>query len=299
MVVTAPRDFFKKLMTVHVPVFLDEALQWLELQPGQIVVDGTMGGGGHTRAFAEAVGPTGRVIALDRDPSAVERIELPENVTAVAANFADTPEVLERLEIPAVDGIFLDLGLSSDQLAADDRGFSFNASGSLDLRFDETSGSPAWELLAELNEKELADLIYEFGEERLSRRIARKIVEQRSLRPIRTAAELAELLRSCVPRSKNHSIDPATRTFQALRIAVNEELKWLKVSLERLPNCLRPGGRLGIISFHSLEDRMVKHDFRNHDSLTVLTKKPLLPTELEVYENPRSRSAKLRFAARK
>ena len=236
--------------------------------------------------------------SLDRDPSAVERIELPENVTAVAANFADTPEVLNRLEITAVDGIFLDLGLSSDQLAADDRGFSFNATGSLDLRFDQTAGQPAWELLEELNEKDLADLIFEFGEERLSRRIARKIVEQRSTRPIRSAAELAELLRSCVPRSKNHSIDPATRTFQALRIAVNEELKWLKVSLERLPNCLRPGGRLGIISFHSLEDRMVKHDFRNNDLLKVETKKPILPSELEVYENPRSRSAKLRFATR-
>ena len=262
-------DKFSKPMTVHIPVLLDEALQWLDLQPGQVVVDGTMGGGGHTREFAKAVGPTGRVIALDRDPSAVERIELPENVTAVAANFADTPEVLKRLEIAAVDGIFLDLGLSSDQLAADDRGFSFNATGSLDLRFDQTAGQPAWELLEELNEKDLADLIYEYGEERLSRRIARKIVEQRSTRPIRSAAELAELLRNCVPRSKNHSIDPATRTFQALRIAVNEELKWLKVSLERLPNCLRPGGRLGIISFHSLEDRMVKHDFRNNELLKV------------------------------
>ena len=286
-------------MTVHVPVLLAEALQWLELKPGQVVVDGTMGGGGHTRAFAEAVGPTGRVIALDRDPTAVERIELPENVTAVAANFADTPEVLKRLEVSSVDGIFLDLGLSSDQLAADDRGFSFNATGSLDLRFNQTSGQPAWQLLEELNETDLANLIYEFGEERLSRRIARRIVEQRATQPIRTAAELAELLRRCVPRSKNHSIDPATRTFQALRIAVNEELKWLKVALEGLPDCLSVGGRIGIISFHSLEDRMVKHDFRRNESLEVLTKKPLLPSELEVYENSRSRSAKLRFAARK
>ena len=197
-----------------------------------------------------------------------------------------------------MDGILLDLGLSSDQLADTRRGFSFQADGQLDLRFDTSRGEPAWELIARLDERSLADIIYQFGEERFSRRIAKRIVETRRTSPIQTADELAQLVRSCVPRSRGHRIDPATRTFQALRIAVNGELSALEQALSVLPDCLAPGGRLAIISFHSLEDRLVKHAFRADDRLTVLTKRPLRPTDEEAAANPRARSAKLRVAER-
>ena len=198
----------------------------------------------------------------------------------------------------AVDGILLDLGLSSDQLADDERGFSFNSTGLLDLRFDPSRGEPAWKLLERLSATHLADIIYRYGEERYSRRIARRIVEGRRRSPIRSAAELAELVRHTVPSARHERIDPATRTFQALRIAVNEELKWLEVGLRRLPGCLREGGRLAAISFHSLEDRLVKEAMRNDERWNVLTRRPVRPGEDEIAVNPRARSAKLRVAAR-
>jgi 16S rRNA (cytosine1402-N4)-methyltransferase len=289
---------------VHVPVMLDEVVQWLQPHAGAVLVDGTLGGGGHTRALAERVGDGGRVIALDRDPAAVEAARRDDDlaglpVEAVQANFADLPEVLQVLGIEAVDGILLDLGISSDQLADRQRGFSFSADGPLDLRFDPTQGKPASRLLERLSAEHLAELIYRYGEERHSRRIARAIVDQRRTRPIRTAAELAELVRRCVPRSRaGHAIDPATRTFQAFRIAVNDELKWLEVALRRMPDCLKPGGRIVAISFHSLEDRRVKEAFRDDPRLEPLTRKPVRASEEEVAANPRSRSAKLRVAAR-
>ena len=281
---------------------LDEIVAWLEPAPGKVLVDGTLGGGGHTRALAERVLSGGLVIALDRDPAALESAGrrlagLP--VKLVESNFADLPDVLAQLGIPAVDGVVLDLGLSSDQLADRPRGFSFDADGSLDLRFNPEEGRPAWQLLERLGAEDLADLIYEYGEERLSRRIARKIVERRRQQPIRTAADLAQLVRSCYPRPKGRQrIDPATRTFQALRIAVNEELKSLERALERIPGCLKPGGRLAVISFHSLEDRLVKQAFRDDPRYQPLVRKPLVPTEAELARNPRARSAKLRIAAR-
>jgi 16S rRNA (cytosine1402-N4)-methyltransferase len=288
--------------TQHVPVMAQEVLEWLRPAAGQTFVDGTLGGGGHTRLLAEKVGPTGSVIALDRDPEAVDRAaeelrELP--VRPLAANYSDLPELLAGLNVNAVDGILLDLGLSSDQLADADRGFSFQSSGTLDLRFDRTRGEPAWKLVGRLSAEHLADLIYKYGEERFSRRIARRIVEVRKASPIQTADELARVVRGAVPRSRDERIDPATRTFQALRIAVNEELKWLEVALRRLPDCLRPGGRLAVISFHSLEDRLVKDAFRDDARLNVMTRRPLRPSENEVAANPRSRSAKLRVAERK
>jgi len=287
-------------MTVHVPVLAAEIMQALELQPGQIAVDGTLGGGGHTRMFAEAVGMAGRVIGLDRDPQAVAATipTLPANVSAIHANYAELPEVLSELQLPVVDAILLDLGLSSDQLADEQRGFSFRAEGELDLRFDPTRGQPAWALLERIREQDLANLIYEYGEERKSRVIARRVCESRRTRPLRSAQDLAELVRSCVPRSRKNPIDPATRTFQALRIAVNEELKWLEQALAQFPRLLRPGGKLAIISFHSLEDRLVKHRFREHPLLEVLTKKPIIATDDEIANNSRSRSAKLRVARR-
>lgn len=287
-------------MTVHIPVLLDEVVELLAIGPGMTVVDGTMGGGGHTFRMAELVGPEGRVIAFDRDPGAVDAIaeRLPSNVTAVAANYADIPEHLDQLGIPRVDAILLDLGLSSDQLASPDRGFSFHSDGELDLRFDPMRGEPAHRLINRLGEKHLANLIYHLGEEKYSRRIARKIVEVRRTNPIRTAREFADLVRSCVPRGKNHSIDPATRTFQAFRIAVNEELKWLEVAVRRLPQRLNVGGRIGMISFHSLEDRIVKNGLRDNPLLELVTRRPVTASEQELERNPRARSAKFRVAER-
>jgi 16S rRNA (cytosine1402-N4)-methyltransferase len=281
---------------------LEEVLAALEPRPGQVFVDGTLGAGGHTRAIAERVGDDGLVIALDRDPQALavaERTLAGLCIKLVAADFRELPEVLKQLDLDGVDGIVLDLGLSSDQLADPLRGFSFDAPGPLDLRFDSERGDPAWKLLERLDERELADLIFKYGEERYSRRIARNIVEQRRSQPIRTAQELAGLVRSSVPRSRDaRRIDPATRTFQALRIAVNDELGALADALARFPACLKPGGRLVIISFHSLEDRMVKEAFRDDARYQPLTRKPQRPSEEEVVQNPRARSAKLRAATR-
>jgi 16S rRNA (cytosine1402-N4)-methyltransferase len=288
--------------SIHVPVLVDEVLDYLRPQPGRTLVDGTLGGGGHARALAERVQPGGRVVAIDLDPWAIERAHrelagLP--VDMVEASYAEIPSVLSQLGIHAVDGILLDIGLSSDQLADSTRGFSYQSEGELDLRFSTERGEPAWQLLARLRERDLADLIYKFGEERFSRRIARRIVERRQQAPIRTAAELADLVRSCVPRSRGHGIDPATRTFQALRIAVNDELGSLQTALARLPDCLQPGGRIAVISFHSLEDRIVKQAFRDDVRLERVTRRPIQATDAEVARNPRARSAKLRVAARR
>ena len=288
--------------TQHVPVLAQEVLEWLRPAPGQTMVDGTLGGGGHTRLLAQAVGPGGVVIALDRDPAAVERatLELRElPVRVVQGNYSDLPEVLAGLNVDEVDGILLDLGLSSDQLADAERGFSFQSNGPLDLRFDPSRGEPAWKFVERLSAEHLADLIYRYGEERYSRRIARHIVEVRRATPIHTATQLARVIRESVPRSREDRIDPATRTFQALRIAVNEELKWLEVALRRLPDCLKPGGRLAVISFHSLEDRLVKESFREDARWVVHTRRPVRATEQEVAANARSRSAKLRVAERR
>ena len=286
---------------LHVPVMVRKVLAALDPQPGQTLVDGTLGGGGHARLLAERIAPNGMLIALDRDPRAIAAAEqhlrgLP--VKLAQANFCDLPSVLDELSVDRVDGILLDLGLSSDQLADQSRGFSFDATGELDLRFNTDEGEPAWRLLARLPEKQLADLIYKFGEERYSRRIARRIVDFRDAAPIYTAADLSALVRRCVPRSPKECIDPATRTFQALRIAVNRELESLELALERIPDRLTDGGHLVIISFHSLEDRLVKQAFRGDPRLEAVTKKPLVACDEEVQQNPRSRSAKLRAARR-
>lgn len=286
--------------TQHVPVLLSEVLYWLAPRPGATMVDGTLGGGGYAAALCDLVGPLGRVIALDVDPAAVRRgAELFRNkpVALVHGSFADLPEHLRELGACPVDGIVLDLGVSSDQLGDSERGFSFQSSGKLDMRFDPGRGEPAYRLLARLSERELADLIYRYGEERHSRRIARGIVAARQRHPITQADELAALVRRLVPRRRDR-IDPATRTFQALRIAVNAELESLEKALAELPGVLRPGGRLVIVSFHSLEDRLVKGAFRADPRLRVLTKKPVIPGVDEVSSNPRSRSAKLRAAVR-
>jgi len=287
--------------TCHLPVMLDEILHWLRPTPGKTVVDGTLGGGGHAAALAARVRPGGRVIGIDLDEQTAMRAksalaDLPFEL--VLGNYCNLPEVLQQLNLEKVDGVVLDLGLSSDQLADPQRGFSFHGTGPLDLRFDPTRGEPAWRLLERIGEKHLADLLYRYGEERYSRRIARQVVASRRANPLRHARELADLVRRCVPRSRGHNIDPATRTFQALRITVNQELASLEGGLARIPDCLRPGSRLAIISFHSLEDRLVKHAFRDDDRLRALTKRPLRPTDEECGRNPRASSAKLRVAER-
>ena len=274
---------------IHIPVLSHEVLALLDPQPGQTVVDGTVGGGGHARLLAEKITPSGRLIGLDQDPAmlvlARQRLEgLP--VTLEHGNFEDLPAILQKMQTGPVDAILADLGFSSDQLGNPQRGLSFQQDGPLDMRLDPTRGEPASALVRRLHEHELADVFWQFGEERFSRRIARKIVESRTKAPLTTTAELAELVRRCVPRSRGHSIDPATRVFQALRIAVNDELGALERFLSVLPGLLKPGGRAAIISFHSLEDRRVKQAFKDAEVYERLTRKPVMAGEDEARDNP-------------
>lgn len=290
----------------HVSVLPAEVLALLAPRPGEVFVDATCGAGGHARLLAERVGPGGRVVALDRDPAMLELARprlagLP--VSLVRAGFEELPEVLADLGIDQVDGVLADLGVCSDQLDDPARGLSFARPGPLDMRLNPAEGEPAAELLRRLDERTLADLIYRYGEERFSRRIARRIVEERKQAPLETTEQLAELVRRCVPRPRptgrrRPAIDPATRVFQALRIAVNDELDALDRLLTVLPRCVRPGGRVAVISFHSLEDRRVKNAFRDKSAWEVLTKKPVQAGDEEVRANPRARSAKLRAARR-
>lgn len=286
--------------SIHKPVLAAEVLSLLDIRPGMRVVDGTLGGGGHMRLFTEAVGSEGLVIGVDRDPAAIERAarELAgQPVRFAQANFRDLPEVLDAVGLERVDRVLLDVGLSSDQLADHTRGFSFDSEGPLDLRFDPTEGEPAWRMINRMRPETLADLIHEFGEERFSRRIARRIAAAREREPIRSARDFARLVASAIPRQKPPPrIHPATRTFQALRIAVNEELKSLRIALERIPTRLAADGRLAVIAFHSLEDRLVKEAFRNAQVWEPLTRGPVEAGDDEVLRNSRSRSAKLRVA---
>ncbi|MBI3862830.1 MAG: 16S rRNA (cytosine(1402)-N(4))-methyltransferase RsmH [Planctomycetia bacterium] len=295
---------------VHVPVLLREVLQNLQLGPGLVVVDGTVGAAGHSRQIAGRIAPSGTLIGLDRDARMLEIAahQLSAFPTHLhQASYAELPRVLAGLHIPAVDRILLDLGLSSDQLADESRGFSFSAAGPLDLRFDTRQGEPASDLLARLDEHELAELLERFGEESDSRRIARNIVAWRQRSPILTARDLADAVASTGRRGKStdrggRSHDdrhPATRVFQALRIAVNQELQQLETFLGGvLYDCLKPGGIAAIISFHSLEDRLVKQAFREPNSWQLLSPKPIAASPAEQRFNPRSRTARLRVAKR-
>ena len=287
---------------VHKAVLLDEVIHWLNPQEGSILVDGTAGAGGHTHALAERVGTGGRVVGLDRDSTMLALAAIATrgqaNVTLAHSPYSEVEVVLETLGLGRIDGFLLDLGLSSDQLAWHDRGFSFANDGPLDMRFDPDSNGPtAADLVNTLKEQELADLFYKYGEERHSRRVAWRIVDARKLAPIKTTGKLAELVRKSIP-GKWGPIDPATRVFQALRVAVNDELGHLERTLRIVPELLKIGGRFAIISFHSLEDRPVKHAFRDDPRLSVLTRKPITASDGELAANPRSRSAKLRVAER-
>lgn len=287
----------------HKPVMVGEVLEALGPQPGSTVLDGTVGRAGHARAILRRLMPGGRYVGLDADPANVRfapgtLAEFGQAFTAHHANFADARAVLDRLGIGRVDGVLADLGFASVQLDDPSRGFSFMHDGPLDMRLDPTAGYSAADLVAELDERSLADLIYRFGEERLSRPISRKIVAARRDAPIKTTRRLADIVAAAYGgRAHRQRIHPATRTFQALRIAVNDELGRLGALLERLPDLLVGEGRAVIISFHSLEDRMVKQAFRKWSDAgraELLSRKPLRPTEAERAANPRSRSAKLR-----
>jgi 16S rRNA (cytosine1402-N4)-methyltransferase len=279
-----------------------------QLQPGRggVFVDCTVGLGGHSSALLAA--GAGRIIGLDRDVDALDRARTTlapwlERVDLVHADYRSLDSVLERLGVPLVDGTLADLGLSSMQLDAPGRGFSFQRDDPLDMRMDRSGGETAADLLARSSEIELADAIFQLGEERYSRRIARALVDARRQAPIDTTGRLAAIVRRAIPRRGLMRIDPATRTFQALRIWVNRELEGLERFLQAAARRLRSGGRLVVITFHSLEDRVVKHTFRalaqkEIATLKVLTKKPIVPTEEEVQRNPRARSAKLRAAER-
>jgi 16S rRNA (cytosine1402-N4)-methyltransferase len=288
----------------HVSVLLDETLELLAVRPGGLWVDGTVGLGGHAAALLRASAPDGRLLGLDRDTETLERARRALEIfgARVRLEAGDYRQIPERLGDERAQGVLLDLGVSSAQLDDAERGFSFQADGPLDMRMDRRQGETAAEVVNHLPEKELADLIYAYGEERRSRRIARAIVRERERAPIRTTAELAEIVRRASPggvRRGARRVHPATRTFQALRIHVNRELEGLGEALEQIAGCLAPEGRLAVIAFHSLEDRAVKTTFRelSRRGHRLVTRKPVRPSEAETRENPRSRSARLRVLA--
>ncbi len=305
----------------HIPVLLDEVLAGLALSPGLLVIDGTLGGGGHTAALLAHTAPTGRVLGLDADPAAIRRVTLTlaaaiatARLSLVQGNFGNLATLATQHGFAAVDAILLDLGLSSFQLETPERGFSFGQDGPLDMRFDPTQGLSAADIVNQWPEQEVADLIYRYGEERLSRKIARYLVQRR---PFVTTGALAAAIEQAVGGRKGSRIHPATRTFQALRIAVNEELTQLERVLPQALQLLKPGGRLAVISFHSLEDRIVKQwmqqeartfvpnkllpqgGYERTAQLELITRKPIVASETESATNPRSRSAKLRIAQKR
>jgi 16S rRNA (cytosine1402-N4)-methyltransferase len=288
----------------HEPVMVAEVLEHLAPARGGLFVDCTVGLGGHAKQLLDA-GAT-RLIGLDRDPAALDAARgllapYGDRVELVHIDYREFPRVLDARGISGVDGVLADLGVSSMQLDAPGRGFSFRRDDPLDMRMDTSAGPTAADLIADADERTLADVIYQYGEERHARRVARFIVEARKAGRIATTGQLADIVRRGVPRKGFVRIDPATRTFQAIRIWVNRELEGLDVFVTDVARRLNPGGRMAVITFHSLEDRVVKHTLRQLQAagelgLTVLTKRPIVPGEAEIERNPRARSAKLRVA---
>ena len=290
----------------HIPVMPAEVEGALDLKAGAVVVDATLGLGGHAAMMAAKIGAQGRLIGIDQDVRAIElaQVRLKDfqgRLDIVQSNFSRLDEVLEGLGVEAVDAVLLDLGVSSLQLDDPARGFSFRSDGPLDMRMAD-AGTTAEDLVNELSEQELADLIFHYGEERFSRRIAQRIVQARAGQRIRTTGELADIILRSLPNGyQRDKLHPATRTFQALRIAVNRELEVLEEVLGKAFAHVKIGGRIAVIAFHSLEDRIVKEKFRalaREGFAALLTKKPLRPAEAEAADNPRSRSAKLRALER-
>jgi 16S rRNA (cytosine1402-N4)-methyltransferase len=292
-------------MSTHEPVMVEETVSLLQPSRGGLFVDCTVGLGGPSRALLEA--GAARLLALDRDPEALRRAAdaltaWRDRVELVHADYRDLDQVLESRGIAVMDGALADLGVSSMQLDAEGRGFSFRRDEPLDMRMDQSAGQTVAELLANVEEEDLANVIFRFGEERFSRRIARAIVHARRVEPVNTTGRLAQIVRGAIPRRGYQRIDPATRTFQALRIWVNRELEGLDAFLAHAARRLSAGARFAVITFHSLEDRIVKHAFRalaaGEAALQVLTRKPVVPGDAEVARNARARSAKLRVIER-
>jgi len=290
--------------TLHIPVLAHETLAWLRPCAGGCYADGTLGLGGHTEMILRCSEPDGRVFGFEWDSRAAllaqERLAaFGERLQLIPASYANMAEECRSYQTGLLDGILLDLGASSLQFDSAERGFSFMADGPLDMRMSQTLTATAADLLNSLSQEELADIFYHYGEEWQARRIARFVVEARAVQPVATTRQLAEIVRHAVPvQYQPRKIHPATKVFQALRIAVNRELDNLAKVLAEAPQLLAPGARLCVITFHSLEDRMVKQAFLSHPALRVLTRKPVLPSDEELRTNPRSRSAKLRVAER-
>ena len=296
-----------EVLSGHIPVLTEPLLEWIQLPTDGIMVDATLGHGGHSKLFGRQLGPEGELLGLDVDQNSIQRAQsivsdLKCKVTLVRENFEALDTVLKRQGIDKVDFILADLGFCSAQLEDADLGLSFQKPMPLDMRLDKRLTTTAADLVNKLGQTELADVIYKYGEDRASRRIARFIVEQRGQKKIVTTTELATVVcRALKQPSRPGRIHPATRTFQALRIAVNHELDSLQRLLDVAPKWLKPGGFIAVISFHSLEDRLVKNSFRQHKSdrlYEILTKKPITAERKEIQQNPRSRSAKLRVAKR-
>ena len=291
----------------HTPVMLSEVLEYLNLSPGKIIVDATIGTGGHSLKIIEQIMPGGKLIGIDRDAESLEvaKQRLGSNAGAcefVHGNFCDIDTILENLSIKKIDGALFDLGVSSFQLENPQRGFSFQQEGPLDMRLDRTSFISAYDLLNNLTQDEISALLWTFGEERWHNRIARFLVKTRERQPISTTSQLSSIVMQALPtryRYRYSRIHPATRTFQAVRIAVNRELETLEVALNKILAFLAPGARICVISFHSLEDRIVKLNFRKaslEGEIDLVNRKPFQPTPDETDTNPSSRSAKLRVA---
>ncbi len=308
----------------HVPIMVDEVLAYLNVQPGQTIVDGTLGGCGHTQAILERIAPDGFLIGLDQDAEAIQNArELLEphskRVALFHDNFVNLPSILSGLSISVVDGILLDLGISFHQIESSGRGFSFRKEEPLDMRMNVNSKITAAQIVNTFDEAKLTYIFRRYGEERYSKRIARMIVRERKENPIRTSLRLAGIIRKAIPKksiSGQQRIHPATRVFMGLRIYLNRELEKLETFMETVADLLKPGGRLCVLSFHSLEDRIVKHRIRALEKgcscppsfpecicgfkkkFRSLTKKPLRPTDYEISINPMARSARLRAAER-
>ncbi|MGA6827965.1 16S rRNA (cytosine(1402)-N(4))-methyltransferase RsmH [Nitrospira sp. NS4] len=293
----------------HVPVFHDEVIYWLNPERSQVLVDGTVGYGGHAELLLRRMGSESTLVGIDRDEQALAACQsrlatFGQRAILLKGDFVDVKPLLRSVGVQSVDGVLFDLGVSSPQLDDPQRGFSFQTDGPLDMRMDRAGARTAAQLVNELPEAELADMIFQYGEERFSRRIARAIVQARAHKAFETTQELVAVIKGAVPAAYRHGrIHCATRTFQALRIAVNRELDVIAPAIHDAVDMLRPGGRIAVISFHSLEDRIVKHTLRAlteepRPRVRVLTKKPQVPSEAECRENPRARSAKLRVAER-
>ncbi|NCO28335.1 MAG: hypothetical protein COS15_01680 [Caldiserica bacterium CG02_land_8_20_14_3_00_36_38] len=285
---------------IHIPVLIDEALEYLCIKKGEIIFDCTVGEGGHSIEFLKRVGPEGYLVGVDLDSSVLKKAEerlstVSTNFKLFRGNFKDISNIIIEIGLGKVDKVFADLGMSSFQLSEGDFGFSFKEDGPLDMRMDKYVKLTAEDVINKFSEKEIASILWEYGEERFSKLIAKKIVEIRKVRKINTTFELADIIVRIYP-VHHRKIHPATKTFQALRIYVNDELNNLKLMLDKAPEILKVGGRIAVISYHSLEDRIIKNAFKSDQRLRVINKKVVKPGPVELKANRRARSAKMRVA---